>query len=115
MKRARPAQGVEFSTDSRRRALDAAMSQLANHVYTDHADIANFESLVAQLPSDARVLLHLRSGERVQGTVLERPTVQIFEDIQGTQGVNGVVRLDESDGGSYFWLDDIVSVERVGV
>lgn len=87
------------------------MTQLANRVYNDSAEIANLEILVARLPSEARVRLHLRDGRQLEATVPERPTVQVFEDIRGNQGMNGVLRVEIDDTPHYLWLDEIDKVD----
>jgi hypothetical protein len=90
------------------------MSRQATHVYTDPQDIQRFDALVEALPNGARVRLHLVDGQTCEGVVCARPTVQMFYDGTGKEGVNGVVELehlDLSDWRRRVWFDQIASVE----
>lgn len=93
------------------------MGQLAEHVYTEQRDIARIESWVEQLDDEARVEIHLADGARVDGYVAARPTIQVFRDGEGREGMNAVVRIDDAvapEHAHYVWLDRIVDVRRVG-
>jgi hypothetical protein len=89
------------------------MSRIASRVYSDATDLARFEALALQLPQDARVAIVLDDGSMVQGIVTTTPTLQMFFDPQGNEGLNGVVRIEGFPAGSgdhYLWLDRIQSV-----
>jgi hypothetical protein len=87
------------------------MGKLADQIYTRSSDIARLERIVEALPSTVRVRLTLSDGKVVIGSVTERPNVQVFEDIHGQEGINGIVRLDNPE--HYLWLGDIEKVERL--
>jgi hypothetical protein len=96
-------------------APSTAMSQQAEHVYSDPARIAQLEALVHQLPPNGHVSLWLRDGSSCEGIVSARPTVQQFRDADGNEGVNARVRLERagvSDWSRYVWLDDIERIEH---
>jgi hypothetical protein len=90
------------------------MSRIADRVYSDAADLARFEAIALQLPQDARVAVALDDGSSVQGIVTATPTLQMFFDPQGDEGLNGVVRIEGLPSGSgdhYLWLDRINAVD----
>jgi hypothetical protein len=83
--------------DRHPRFRSIAMTRRAPHVYTDVGDIAHFEALTAQLPSNAHVTVVCKDGSRHTGVVGERPIVQLFFDEtggSGAEGMNAVVRLE---------------------
>lgn len=89
------------------------MSKYAPQVYTDPADIARLEKLVVDLPDNALVSVVERDGTTTTGVVAALPTVQSFRDENETEGLNGVVRLEDAgvpEGYRTIWLDRI---ERV--
>ncbi|TWI03684.1 uncharacterized protein DUF3247 [Luteimonas cucumeris] len=93
------------------------MGQFAECVYTDQADIALLESRATQLPDEAKVALVLIDGSKVEGVVSARPTVQIFHDDAGEEGINGLVRIDDAHDpqrAHYLWLDEILEVHQTG-
>lgn len=93
------------------------MSQLAERVYTEQPDIARIESWAAQLEDEARVEVRLADGGRVDGYVAARPTIQVFRDADGNEGMNAVVRIDDAADPSQahaLWLDRIVGIRRLG-
>lgn len=93
------------------------MGQFAECVYTDQADIALLESRAMQLPDEAKVELVLIDGSRVEGVVSAHPTVQVFRDNEGEEGINGVVRIDDASDPQrthYLWLDEILEVRQTG-
>ena len=90
------------------------MSRIAGRVYSNAADLARFEAIALQLPQDARVAVALDDGSVVRGIVTATPTLQMFFDPQGEEGLNGVVRIEGVPAGSgdhYLWLDRIDAVE----
>ncbi|HUH54389.1 MAG TPA: DUF3247 family protein [Rhodanobacter sp.] len=90
------------------------MTRQAAHVYTEPRDIQRFETLVQALSDGARVRLHLVDGRHCEGVVCARPTVQMFYDGTGKEGVNGVVELEHlnlSDWRRRVWFDQITDVE----
>jgi len=92
------------------------MARHAPQIFTYTKDIARIEALIQRLPTGARVRLLMDSGPAMAGTVTERPTIQIFENAKGNQGVNAMLRLDvdEVRGDSeYIWLGDVARVESI--
>lgn len=92
------------------------MGRFAKTVCTHQADIDRIERLAALLPGTARVRLALDGGQVFTGTVVERPAVQLFEDADGNEGFNAIVRLDEVETPSCnadLWLSDVERIERV--
>ena len=90
------------------------MSRIAGRVYSNAADLARFEAIALQLPQDARVAVALDDGSVVRGIVTATPTLQMFFDPQGDEGLNGVVRIEGLPSGSgdhYLWLDRIHAVD----
>src|SRR3546814_18088829 len=70
------------------------MTQFAEHVYTAQHDIARIESWAEQLEDEARVEILLADGARVEGFVTARPTIPVFRDRKGREGMNAMVRID---------------------
>ncbi|MBB1087082.1 DUF3247 family protein [Lysobacter sp. SG-8] len=96
------------------------MSKLAERIHTDRAEIVRLEALIARLPNDAHVELTLDDGGMVRGTVAARPTMQVFEDGHGNEGMNAIVRIEDpaleapETAGTYdVWVDRIVRIARV--
>lgn len=90
----------------------------APHVYTDPVRIALLETLLGELPGQARVLLVLQDGSRVAGMVTMRPVLQQYFDCEEHIGVNGTVRLDDLRRISQqhlIWLDSVRQVLRLPV
>ena len=94
----------------------AAMTQLAENVYTEQRDIARIESWAEQLEDEAKVAIRLADGARVEGFVTARPTIQVFRDGSGREGMNAMVRIDDAvtEHAHYLWLDHIVDIQRTG-
>jgi len=93
------------------------MGQRAEHVYTEQRDIARIEAWVGQLDDEERVAVRLADGTRIDGVVAARPTVQVFMDESGNEGMNALVRIDDAavpEQAHYVWLDRIVDVRRLG-
>ncbi|MDN5781387.1 MAG: DUF3247 family protein [Luteimonas sp.] len=93
------------------------MSQLAEHVYTQQRDIARIESWVQQLDDEAIVEIRLADGARIEGVVIARPTIQVFRDGSGREGMNAMVRIDDAANpvhAHYLWLDRIIDIRRTG-
>lgn len=92
------------------------MGKYAKHVVVSHEGIDRITQLVTELPSQARVRIHLRDGTIYTGTVVERPAVQQFCDGSGAWGVNSEVRLDDPEAPPWqvdLWLSDIDRIERL--
>lgn len=96
------------------------MGRIAERIHTDRAEIARLEALIARLPNDAHVELTLDDGGVVRGTVAARPTVQVFEDTHGNEGLNALVRIEQTafdPAGTALpqdvWIDRIVKLVRV--
>jgi len=93
------------------------MGQRAERVYTEQRDIARIESWAEQLEDEAHVEVRLADGAMVDGYVTARPTVQVFRDEGGREGLNALVRIDdaaEPEQAHYLWLDRIVDIRCVG-
>lgn len=95
------------------------MTATAECVYTSEADLARLRALIGELPNGAHVDLDLDDGRRLRGTVAARPTLQVFVDAAGREGMNALVRLeepamDEPASARYIdvWLDRIVAVRH---
>ncbi|MCF7222269.1 DUF3247 family protein [Marilutibacter chinensis] len=95
------------------------MGRIAERIHTDQAEIARLEALIALLPNDAHVELTLDDGGVISGTVAARPTVQVFEDPHGNEGLNALVRIEDiafDPAGTAVprdvWIDRIVKVVR---
>jgi hypothetical protein len=93
------------------------MTQLAEHVYTEQGDIARIETWAEQLEDEAKVAIRLADGARVEGVVTARPTIQVFRDGNGREGMNAMVRIDDAanpEHAHYVWLDRIIDIRRTG-
>ena len=67
--------------------------------------------------AEARVELTLEDGGQLRGTVAVRPTVQTFRDMDGQEGTNSLLRLDDLDDPAHqhvVWLDTVAKVEPIG-
>jgi len=92
------------------------MTQLADRVITDPADIERLNRLIARLPDEGLVDLVLVDGSRRTGVVTTRPSLQTFLDRNGREGVNAVVRYDDpkiENRTCYLWLDEILDVRPI--
>ncbi|MBA8883317.1 DUF3247 family protein [Dokdonella fugitiva] len=92
------------------------MGRFAATVCMRPEDIERLEHLVTLLPSDARVCVTGNDGQRITGTVVERPAPQLFEDAAGNEGFNAVVRIDDPAAPpwtAHVWLSDIGDVDRL--
>ncbi|MBB1061509.1 DUF3247 family protein [Marilutibacter spongiae] len=96
------------------------MGRFAERIHTDRADIDRLEARLLELPNDARVALRLDDGSELLGTVAARASLQLFEDREGNEGMNAIVRLEDVvlDGSTRaavqdLWLDRIVAVRRI--
>ncbi|QDH71659.1 DUF3247 family protein [Lysobacter alkalisoli] len=96
------------------------MGKFAEHIYTAPGDIAKLEALIPQLPNDAHVELTLDDGSVLLGTVAARPTVQVFQNAVGDEGLNGLVRIEdvaldrpETAGFHDVWLDRIAAIRQL--
>ena len=87
------------------------MSRVAPRIHTDAARIARLEALALQLPQDDRVAITRDDGGVVQGIVSAMPTVQLFFDPRGREGINALVQVEADDGSvQLLWLDAIEAV-----
>lgn len=97
------------------------MARVAPRVYVDADAIARLEAVAAQLSQDAQVQVSLEDGRALIGMVSAMPTVQMFFDPRGREGMNALVRLEAflddhrpHPGGIHdLWLDDIRAVTRL--
>ncbi len=93
------------------------MTNIAERVHTDQAQIARLEERVKQLHDEAVVELEMSDGRIIRGVVAVRPSVQTFRDAEGREGTNAYVRLDDAvqpERWQYIWLDQIERVTRLG-
>ena len=96
------------------------MARIAKHIYTEQGDIARIEATIMQLSDGDRVELLLADGELLRGTVAMRPSVQVFLDGDGHEGINAMVRLEqpalelpEAAGWRDVWIDTIREVRHL--
>lgn len=92
------------------------MGRSAEHVYTHPDAIQALEGLVRELPTNGHVRLVLKDGATCEGVVVERPNVQLYQDAEAQEGINGEVRLERPDAPDWhrwIWLDDIARVEHL--
>jgi hypothetical protein len=92
------------------------MGSTAEKVFIEPADIARLERWVEELAVNAHVRVHGVSGPPVEGIVTVTPTVQLFRNASGEEGMNGVVKLEDSrrpDWSGLVWLGDIMRVEHL--
>lgn len=92
------------------------MGRIAKTVCTRVADIRRITRLIGELPSGERVRIVERNGQVLTGTVIERPAMQVFEDVHGKEGLNAVVRIDDPSAPPWnaeLWLSDIRRVESL--
>jgi Protein of unknown function (DUF3247) len=92
------------------------MASGAEHVYTDPSDIQRIEALIEDLPGNARVTITERDGTISTGIVAVIPGVQVFRDVDGNEGMNAVVRIEDPARSNVIhtiWLDQIVRVEHL--
>jgi uncharacterized protein DUF3247 len=93
------------------------MTRRAENVYTEQQDIARIEAWVDQLADEAQVAITLTDGTQVEGYVAVRPTIQVFHDGSGREGMNALVRIDDLADPAhihFLWLDRIVDIQRMG-
>lgn len=88
------------------------MTQLADRVYRDAAQIERLTALIKQLPDEGLVDLQLIDGSWRAAVVTARPSLQTFLDPNGREGVNAVVRIDDPATGrsDYLWIDEIARI-----
>lgn len=89
------------------------MSRVAPHVHTDAAQIARLETIAQRLSQDSRVAITCKDGRVVHGIVSATPSMQVFFDPQGREGLNAVVQIEVGVGGGdvqSVWLDHIREV-----
>jgi len=92
------------------------MGRQAAEVYTSPEDIAVLERWVVELAVNARVRIATRRRTIIEGVVAATPTVQMFYDRDGNEGVNGMVKLEDAgrpDWSGEVWLGDIADVEHL--
>ena len=89
------------------------MSRVAPRVHVEAAEVAALEAIAVQLPQDQRVEVGLDDGHVVRGMVSATPTIQVFFDPRGNEGLNAVVQIEDTDGPHLFWLDRVVTVTRL--
>jgi hypothetical protein len=95
---------------------DTAMGREADTIHTDKGTIERLKGLIHELPDNAKVLIHLQDGSTMQGVVAVVPTVQTFVDGDGTEGINGLVKLidpERPEWSASVALDTIARVEHL--
>jgi hypothetical protein len=93
------------------------MAQPAPRVVVDHQEIQVLRERVMALNDEALVEVDLVEGGTLRGTVIVRPSEQVFVDGRGNEGINGVVRIDDAaDPGTihFIWLTDIAEIRHFG-
>ena len=95
------------------------MARIAQRVYVDKQDVDRLRALAARLGNGDHVSLAMDSGEVMQGVVSVRPSLQVFFDPAGREGVNAVLRLSETElrqpgrtGWRELWVGDIREVRH---
>lgn len=92
------------------------MSREAETIHQGAGEIDRLQALIAELRDNAKVTLHLRDGSSLTGMVSVVPTVQTFVDAEGTEGINGVVKLVDTARPAWsatVTLDTIARVEHL--
>lgn len=92
------------------------MGREADTIHTDQGTIGRMQALIHELRDNAKVILHLQDGSTMQGIVAVVPTTQTFVDANGTEGINGVVKLIDNDRPEWsatVSLDTIARVEHL--
>ena len=95
---------------------DTAMGREADTIHTDKGTIGRIQALIDELRDNAKVIIHLQDGSTLQGVVAVVPTVQTFVDADGTEGINGVVKLIDNERPAWsatVSLDTIARVEHL--
>ena len=97
------------------------MSRIAPRVYQQAADIARLQAIADQLLENERVRVVLADGSQVDGIVELTPSMLVFFDPDGREGMNATLRLEAflDDGRPHpatlfnIWLDEIDGVTRL--
>jgi hypothetical protein len=97
------------------------MTRVAPQVHVDPARIDRLEQLALQLPQDGQVQVLLDDGRELRGIVSATPSMQVFFDSQGREGLNAVLQIEAflddgrpHQGGVHrIWLDEVRTVTRV--
>ncbi len=93
------------------------MTQIAERVHTDQAQIALIESRIMELNDAVTVELSLSDGRKLKGVVTVRPSVQTFRDAEGKEGINALLRLDDLQQPGkthHVWLDQVTGIFPLG-
>lgn len=93
------------------------MTQIAERVHTDQAQIALIESRIMELNDAVAVELSLSDGRKLKGVVTVRPSVQTFRDAEGREGINSLLRLDDLQHPGethHVWLDQVTDIFPLG-
>jgi hypothetical protein len=92
------------------------MGQIADRVFVYPHDIQRLKQWVEELAVNARVAVHVQGDGIIEGVVAVTPTVQVFRDADGNEGINGVVKLIDPrrpDWDVLVWLGDIEQVRHL--
>jgi len=86
------------------------MGQIAEKIFTERADIEQLERLMGELAVNARIRVTTWQGHVVEGLVAVTPTVQVFRDREGVEGINSIVKLENAEHPEMdeaVWLGDV--------
>jgi Protein of unknown function (DUF3247). len=86
------------------------MGQIAEKVFVEPADIERLKHLLGGLAVNACVRVTTQQGDVVEGLVAVTPTIQVFRDNEGLEGINDVVKLKSTEhpgNDEVVWLGDI--------
>ncbi|WP_159017021.1 DUF3247 family protein [Cognatiluteimonas profundi] len=97
------------------------MGRIAPRVYQQAGDIARLQAIANQLLENERVRVVLADGSTVEGIVELTPSMLVFFDPDGREGMNATLRLEAflDDGRPHpatlfnIWLDEIDAVTRL--
>jgi hypothetical protein len=97
------------------------MARVAPRVHTDQATIARLEAIGRELIESRHVRVRLIDDNVIDGIVEMTPSIQVFFDPDGREGMNAVLRLEAflDDGRPHaggihdVWLDEIEQVTRL--
>ncbi len=91
------------------------MTDIIERVHHDQATIDRLKTLQQELDAELVVELHMDDGQVLEGTVVERPALMQFVNREGNEGLNGLLRFDQGNGGvDLLLIDAIARVVRVG-
>lgn len=91
------------------------MARNAPRIYTAPASIEKFKALQQVLDAELQIRLEMTDGRTLEGTVIERPSIQQYRGPDDNEGTHGQLALDVPGGGvQLIWLDEIAGFTRIG-